>query len=192
MKLVGKNKEKGSVLIVALILLAVLSILGFAITMTTRLDIQIAGNEYVAKQNLYAAEGAAMELIQEIEDGEEKMQSMTSDTPDWMIDNLTGQNNNNVPSAVEDRFSSVKDPEFPVQIIDTKYWEGHTSNLARSSSFINHGEAMAFFLGEVDVSSIIMGKTKLWDYRVFGRSNLYKGTRNDGWSIVEVGFRKIK
>ena len=49
--------EQGSVTIVALLILVVLTILGIALTRTTTLDLRIGTNELVRKQNFYETEG---------------------------------------------------------------------------------------------------------------------------------------
>jgi hypothetical protein len=112
-----RGQEEGSVLIVALIMLALLSIIGFAATTTSRLDIRIASNEYVAKQNLYSAEAAAMELIQHIENGEEEIKWMDASTPFWLVDNIIGQNHK-APAQPTTAFHPVDDQDFPPELIE--------------------------------------------------------------------------
>lgn len=51
------NAEKGSVMVLALILLALLTLLGIAVTMTSSIEVQIAGNEDRNKKALYEADG---------------------------------------------------------------------------------------------------------------------------------------
>ena len=53
-----KNQsEQGSITVIALMLLVVLTLLGITITRTSTIDIQIAGNEIQYKENFYVAEG---------------------------------------------------------------------------------------------------------------------------------------
>jgi Tfp pilus assembly protein PilX len=53
-----KNQsEQGSITVIALMILVVLTLLGITITRTSTIDIQIAGNEIPYKQNFYVAEG---------------------------------------------------------------------------------------------------------------------------------------
>lgn len=52
------DNEKGSVMILAMILLAVLTILGIAVLTSSSIDTQIAGNELRHKLAFYAAESA--------------------------------------------------------------------------------------------------------------------------------------
>jgi hypothetical protein len=52
------DNEKGSVMVLAMILLAVLTILGIAVLTSSSIDTQIAGNELRHKLAFYAAESA--------------------------------------------------------------------------------------------------------------------------------------
>jgi Tfp pilus assembly protein PilX len=53
-----KNQnEQGSITVIALMILVVLTLLGITITRTSTIDVQIAGNEIYYKQNFYVAEG---------------------------------------------------------------------------------------------------------------------------------------
>ena len=60
------KSEEGSVLIVALIILVLLTLLGIFATKTSEVEIQIAGNDMRYKRNLYSAEAVAMECAQNI------------------------------------------------------------------------------------------------------------------------------
>lgn len=59
----GKNEE-GAVLVIALMLLAVVTILGVAALNTTTTEIRISGNEKVYKQAFYSAEAGIAYAIQ--------------------------------------------------------------------------------------------------------------------------------
>ena len=51
------RQEHGSVTVVALLILVILTILGISITRTTNLDLRITTNELFQKQNFYVVEG---------------------------------------------------------------------------------------------------------------------------------------
>jgi len=51
------NREQGSITVVALLVLVVLTILGITITRTTTLDLRIGTNELMRRQSFYVAEG---------------------------------------------------------------------------------------------------------------------------------------
>ena len=61
-------QEQGSVLIVALVVLALFTLLSISSTVTTNMEIRITGNENIQKENLYAAEAAAMRCAQDMQD----------------------------------------------------------------------------------------------------------------------------
>ena len=55
--IVKNQSEQGSITVIALMILVVLTILGITISRTSTIDVQIAGNEIPFKQNFYVAEG---------------------------------------------------------------------------------------------------------------------------------------
>ena len=55
--IVKKQSEQGSITVIALMILVVLTLLGITISRTSTIDVQIAGNEIPFKQNFYVAEG---------------------------------------------------------------------------------------------------------------------------------------
>ena len=71
--------EEGSVLVVALILLVLLTIIGISASDISNIEIQIAGNERIYKRNFYRAEAAAMHGIQLMEDAD-----LDLDPPSWL------------------------------------------------------------------------------------------------------------
>lgn len=69
MKRYQGRKEGGSITIVALVMLAVLTVLGITITRISSTDIQIAGNELFRRQEFYVAEGGVNREAQEVGSG---------------------------------------------------------------------------------------------------------------------------
>lgn len=57
-KILIANNENGSVIVLALIMVVLLSLLGMAVSRTSSIDVQIASNEAAALQDLYQAESA--------------------------------------------------------------------------------------------------------------------------------------
>jgi Tfp pilus assembly protein PilX len=55
--IVKNQSEQGSITVIALMILVVLTLLGITITRTSTIDVRIAGNEIPFKQNFYVAEG---------------------------------------------------------------------------------------------------------------------------------------
>jgi hypothetical protein len=55
--IVKNQSEQGSITVIALMILVVLTLLGITISRTSTIDVKIAGNEIPFKQNFYVAEG---------------------------------------------------------------------------------------------------------------------------------------
>ncbi len=51
------NNEKGSLMVIAIVILALLTIVGLSITTTTSIELQIAGNDKLYKRAFYTADG---------------------------------------------------------------------------------------------------------------------------------------
>lgn len=68
------NNEKGTVLVVALIIMGLLAVIGTAIMMTTSIELRIARNERVAKDAFYRAENGRV------------IAAMASEAAAWGID----------------------------------------------------------------------------------------------------------
>jgi Tfp pilus assembly protein PilX len=69
-------RDQGSVLIVALVILALFTLLSISTTATTNMEVRITGNENVQKENLYAAEAAAMRCAQDMQDSDLRATSL--------------------------------------------------------------------------------------------------------------------
>ena len=63
-----KNEDGGIMLIITLMVLAMLTIISFAGIRTSNTEVMISSNEYVHHQNFYNAEGAAIEVVDKLED----------------------------------------------------------------------------------------------------------------------------
>jgi len=62
------NNETGSLMVITVVLLMLLTIMGLAITTTTSIELQIAANDRIHKTTFYAADGAtdvASELLEQ-------------------------------------------------------------------------------------------------------------------------------
>jgi len=71
--------EEGSVIVIALIILMLLTMVGTSATNTSTVEIQVAGNERNYKKNFFRAEAAAMQASQSI-------QNAPNHTQTWMLD----------------------------------------------------------------------------------------------------------
>lgn len=161
--LYDSRNERGSVLIVALIMLMLITIMGISATTTTEIELQIAGNDIIYKRNLYASESSAMEGIQLMEDTD-----LETNTPAWLT---------TVEDVIDDddvRIDSNWSNSFAGNVV--AIGTGSTSN----SSYIAVFQGMDELQESLDVS-----KTRIHAYSIYGRSN-----QQNGESIVKLGYRK--
>ena len=71
------KNEDGTVLVLALIMLVLLTLIGISATTTSMIETRISGNERVYKQNFYAAEAAAMHCAQDMEERVDTLRKVT-------------------------------------------------------------------------------------------------------------------
>jgi len=64
------KSEDGSVLVIAMIMLVLLTLIGISAITTSTIEVQISANERIYKMNLCVAEGASMECIQRLRGNE--------------------------------------------------------------------------------------------------------------------------
>ena len=154
------KNEEGSVLIVALIILVLLTLLGIYATKTTEVEIQIAGNDYRYKRNVYSAEAVAMECAQNIKDTE----TLDTDALPWLyaMNGLT-----------------------PDDVLNGT-WDDTTSQQSTADSNTRY---MAVVEGIAEQTSLDMTKSRIHMYSIYGRRR-NPTSPNEGKSIVNIGFKK--
>jgi hypothetical protein len=165
------KNEEGSAIVVAVMILMVVTIIGVSSTNTTTVELQIVRNDGIYKQNLYLAEAAAQEGIQQIwnlsrtdpfrlerqapvwlnniEDLIKNDIDLT-DPGDWDHDGAGGDDTAEVSST---------DPDAILAVTDAGIAEG----------------------GSLDISS----ETNAHQFAVFGIGN-----RNNGRVFIEIGYRE--
>jgi hypothetical protein len=158
-------KEDGSILIVALILLVLLTLMGISATTLTDIELQIAGNEMVSRANFYNAEAAAMENIQLLANTGEAITDPTDPSMPWL----------NLPSELP----------FPNDITNKDNW---TDMNSRVSDNANNGDQrfLTVFEGVIAGDSLDMTRSRIYTYRVVGKGEINQG---QGMDLVEMGFR---
>lgn len=161
--------EAGNVLIVTLILLVLLTLLGLSASRISSVDIQVAGNNKIYKQNFYTAEAAAMEAIQIMNDTD----LSESVAPSWLAKTTSD-------GSVSLSENDIRDKD--------KWASGFTGVATAKASSITPGSAkfLAVARGVVKGGeSLEIAKTKIYEYEAYGYCN-----RNNGTSIIELGYRK--
>ena len=152
-------------MVVALILLVVLTLLGITISTISEVEIQIAGNERLYKENVYRAEAAVMECAQKMQEAA----SLDAGALTWM--NTKGS----VTSA------NVRS--------DT--WWNDTNSAVVNAAVDPDGDTryLAVEEGVAPGTSLDMLKTPLRSYSIYGR-RYDSANASRGRSVVRIGFRK--
>ena len=156
------KSEDGSILIISLFMLVLLTLTGLSASRTSSIEVQIVGNERIYKQNLYLAEASALENAQRLEDGGEEMRKIAEPgCPVWLMElsNLPNANDITDPANWTDAYSQV--------------------SIDANTRFLT------IFRGIDEGGSLDMAKSRLFTYSIFGRSN-----QNNGMSTIEVGYKR--
>ena len=155
------HKEDGSVLVIALVILVLLTIAGMSSNRTSSIDMLIAGNERTYKQNLFMAEGVSMQAMQIMEETDlgEDIDWLTSDLKSISEDDVL--NSDNWSNGFPDGTSVV------------------TSTLNTKAKYV------AVSAGIDPGTGLGMGGSRVYSYQIYGRSSL-----NNGECIILVGYRK--
>jgi hypothetical protein len=154
------KKEDGSVLIVALIILVLLTLLGMFASRTSEVEIQIAGNDLKYKRNLYSAEAVAMECVQTVKDAD----LLDPSSLTWL---------HALGSVTRD------------DVLDDTFWAGNSQQSAADSN----ARYMAVEEGIADETSLDMTKSKVHTFAIYGRWH-NNANQNEGRGIVNVGYKK--
>jgi Tfp pilus assembly protein PilX len=157
------NNEEGSVLILALIMLVLLTLIGISATTTSTIETRIAGNERVYKRNLYSAEAAAMECAQTME-----QTTLQNPKPAWL--GLIGTVNEPDDIRLSTFWNTSPDPVPQASVIPNTLFVATSQGLAKG----------------IKGTSLDMTKSNVHAYAVYGRCQ----PANSGPTIVEIGYRK--
>jgi hypothetical protein len=174
------GNEEGSVLVISVVILALLTVIGIAATTTTSIELQIAGNDRVYKENLYQAEGAAMMLARVLEDltpeDNEKLDvEKKFKTPSGEYEDVVDPNVNDV------EVSDIANPS---------YWEGQNDRSCEMPGIAtaNAPKVIARHEGIPPGASLGMtGGTNLYQYAIFGRQ---AQAANNSGVVIAIGYRK--
>jgi Tfp pilus assembly protein PilX len=159
------KSEDGSVLVVSLCLLILLTLLGFFIAAISEVEIQLAGNDRLYKDNLYTAEGGALECAQRMQEAAALVPGTAPTT--WLI-----------PLASRPTLAQIRD-------------NNHTAWTATSqvSAIDANTRFVAVEEGVSVETSLDMTKTTLHSYTIYGR-RYNTGAPQRGRAIVQLGYRK--
>jgi hypothetical protein len=157
------NEEGGVVIIGAIMILALLTIIGIASLTTSNTEVRIAAQESVYQQNFYNAEGAALETVELLEN---TSNPKTAGLP-WIELNLDGVDAND--------------------ILDKSFWQsGNGTVIPQASAALANTQFLVVSEGTVTGTSLAMGSTKVHAYTIYGRA----APPNRGETIIQIGYLK--
>ena len=159
------KNEEGSVIVLSLLVLVVLSIVGFSASRMSNTEIQIARNNATYQQNFYLAESGATQVAQMLSNELSRTTLMNKNRP-WLNDgNLVD------PTIVENWIDLTAGSET-----------GEASELTAG----NRIQYTAVDLGRAAGEPLGINTPAIHNYSIMGIHNL--GGR--GQIIVEIGYRK--
>lgn len=165
--------QQGSVMVMAVLILALLTIIGIASSNTAIMESQIVRNAAIRKQNFYQAESGVIEAAQALEN---LKNTVTLKSKDRSYLNNTG----NAPWLINDN---------SVDMTDRTVWDDDNANNDDNAETCSINGDTHFAVVQVNVakkSSLGMeNPDQLYEYAVYG---LYDGA--DGEAFIEAGFKK--
>jgi Tfp pilus assembly protein PilX len=159
-------KEDGFILVAGMMILLILTLIGIAATTTTVYELQISGNDTVAKQVFYDAESAAYEGAQRLEN--------ETDT-----DNLKAARSRHHWLFMMSEKNSL--------VTDKTQW--NNNKLLSGMSTTDSSVKIAAFDGGVvkgdKAGSLKMTSSSVFEYKLLGYSEIGTGRK-----MIEIGYKK--
>jgi hypothetical protein len=174
------KNEDGSVMVISIVILALLTVIGIAVTTTTSIELQIAANERIYKENFYRAEGAAMMLARVLENAVQTDVNKLKEDPPQFKD----------PGSGSYKTMPVKGKTGDIDtgdILADTYWEGTNDRSCEAPGFgtIDPPRFIARYNGIAPGSSLDMtGGTSVREYSVFGRRKY-----NNSPVVIALGYK---
>jgi len=158
------GNEKGSVMVIALLIMTLLTIIGVSAINDTTTELQIARNDAIYKINFFEADGSARQAIQMLED---------IPSPQTAL----------VPSS--STVSWLQDIGYDPSTQDWDFTAGAGQNATLSDLPSNEAGYCVVFNGYAEgTGKDITEPTNLYEYHAYGRSST-----TDGDCMVMAGYR---
>ena len=159
-----KNKDGAIMILLAMLILALLTIISFSASRTANTETLIAKNEYLYQKNFYCAEGAVIETL-------DRLQSIDSVDPvtiDWLM-------------------NETDDVDRDTKVLG--YWTDDDRNAGDASPeaatvCAEHAELMSVHHGVIAGDSIDMSKPTKHAFSIYGYSH------DRGSVMIKVGYVK--
>ncbi len=154
------ENEEGSLLVVTLMFLVLLTIAGLAASNISTTEVQIATSELIYQRNFYRAEAAAMEAAELLEN----IPNPQAAPPAWLKSSEAGITEANKSNA----------------------WAGGDPDVSPAAAAIDSANSryLSSYEGIAPGSSVAMNAPKVHEYSIYGRCN------DRGVSEIRIGLRK--
>jgi len=154
------KNEDGTILVVALLILALVSVVGVAATSSSSIEIQIAKNQKLYKQNFYRAEAAVIECAKTMEsESNEDLEDRSPTYLNLLSDLANTENINDPDNWVSANTNEVIDGDNQFLVIDEGVRAGSSLDMA--------------------------GAVSVHTYVIYGRSN-----QHNGEVLIEAGYKR--
>lgn len=158
--------ENGSVLLIVMLVLSLMTVIGLSMSKTSIIEMRISNNQTIYKQNFYQTEAAIGEGMQELEETD-----LYANPPGWMQ-----------PLGSPILTTGVAGTEL-VDVYSDLIWN-NPANSQPSASF-PAAQMMSAYRGVVPGGSLDLGASTIHAYDVYGRSR-----QNNGLAIIKMAYRK--
>ncbi|MBF0257945.1 MAG: pilus assembly PilX N-terminal domain-containing protein [Desulfamplus sp.] len=158
------HNENGSAILISMIVLVLLTLIGISATNTSQIELQIAGNEKIYRQNFNLAEAGTTEAVQ-----------ILKSTPPEALkdDNKFTYGNPAYLSWLKPDGTNMKDTS-------------NAANWNTNSALNNNVKYAAVEHGLAGGASIdLTASSQLYEYSIFGLSE-----NNNGQSLIQIGYRR--
>lgn len=178
MRFILKN-EKGSVMVVGMLVLMLASLIGVAAITTSTIEVEVTANNKIQKEHFYRAEGAAMLAAQLLEN--ERDSDALQDLP-------YGEPDPENPAAPPNLWfrNDLTDLPDPDNVANGYNWDPYMYGTGEAP-LDDNGQTrfMAIHEGYSGKSSMRMDGSAVHTITVYGRSERQRGS-----AMIEIGYKK--
>ncbi len=186
------NNEEGSAIVMALIVLAMLTIIGIVSTNDTVFELQIVRNEAMYRRNFYRAESAIVEAAQRLETSNAADSLPTTTSYKW-LNNAVGAPDMEDMASWKDN-ADIPDWDDPTNWINPPWPQlaspsSPANNMDDPADNRNNTRYAALCNGIAAGSSLSMTNgSNLYSYSIYG---LFDSTADQGRSLIKMGYYRL-
>jgi hypothetical protein len=156
-----KNNEGAMMIIMAVLLLALMTVISITTLKTANIELKIATNAYLHQRNFYYAEGAALEALEHLE----ALGEISDGSIEWL---MTRPGLTNFDDLILSYWNAEKQPGDAIP--------------KKASLGAGFSELIAVHHGAVPGNSLDMSKPTKHVFSIYGRS------ANQGLVVIRLGY----